>query len=128
VRCGKPARRPPARANTCAAARPLCHALHHLPRVLRAVPPTSQHTFFPKEGYFSCRACKHPLYSSVAKFKDCGWDAFDQCFFTGGKCHVDVQIDGGGLEILCAECGSHLGHVFHGEGAAPRGDNGGERH
>ena len=42
-------------------------------------------------------------------------DAFDKCFYTGDKCHVGVQPDGGGLEIICNFCGSHLGHVFYGE-------------
>ena len=66
--------------------------------------------FFPKEGYFGCRACKHPLYSSTSKFKDCGWDAFDQCYFTGDTCHVGMKPDGGSIEIICSGCGSHLGH------------------
>jgi len=84
--------------------------LRDLPRAL-----LSFFNFFPKQGYFGCRACKHPLYSSTSKFKDCGWDAFDKCFFSGGNCHVGVRPDFGGLEIICNACNSHLGHVFYGE-------------
>ena len=77
------------------------------------------HQFFPTDGYFGCRACEMPLYSATSKFKDCGWDAFDRCFFTGENCHVGVRPDAGSVEIVCNGCGSHLGHVFYGEKQTP---------
>ena len=73
------------------------------------------HAFFPKSGHFACRACSYPLYGPSSKFKDCGWDAFDKCYWSDGKCHVGVRPEGGAVEIICNGCGSHLGHVFYGE-------------
>ena len=74
--------------------------------------------FYPKagEGYFACRGCEMPLYSAEAKFKSgCGWPAFDKCY----KGSVETTVDGSHgmqrIEITCAGCGGHLGHVFVGE-------------
>merc|ERR1712070_850513 len=72
-------------------------------------------SFFPKTGYFACRACNLPLYSAGSKFQGCGWDAYDKCFYTGERCHVLGRGPKSHLEAVCAGCGSHLGHTFFGE-------------
>ena len=70
---------------------------------------------FPKTGYFACRACESPLYSVGSKFPDAGWVAFDKCFFTGDAAHILLRGKINHAEAACANCGSHLGHVFYGE-------------
>ena len=75
--------------------------------------------FYPKagEGHFVCRGCKNPLYSAEAKFKSgCGWPAFDKCYKGGVKTIEDNSYGMRRIEILCARCDGHLGHVFVGEG------------
>ena len=74
--------------------------------------------FYPaaSDGHFACRGCGRPLYSAAAKFKSgCGWPAFDRCY----KNAVDVTVDESHglyrIEITCAGCDGHLGHVFAGE-------------
>mmetsp|Transcript_62690 Transcript_62690/g.117274 ORF Transcript_62690/g.117274 Transcript_62690/m.117274 type:complete len:318 (+) Transcript_62690:28-981(+) len=72
--------------------------------------------FLPETGHFSCAGCGLPLYSASSKFaSNCGWPVFDKCYASEdvGQ-HVVGQPDGtGALEIVCARCGSHLGHVFY---------------
>lgn len=73
-------------------------------------------TFSPAKGHFVCRACGNPLYSAEAKFKSgCGWPAFDKCFVGGVKTEVDNSLGMRRVEIMCAKCDGHLGHVFEGE-------------
>lgn len=72
--------------------------------------------FYPKEGHFACGACSAPLYSAEAKFNSgCGWPAFDKCYKGAVNTVVDNSFGMRRVEILCANCDSHLGHVFEGE-------------
>eukprot|EP00668_Euglena_longa_P011932 GGOE01014353.1.p2 GENE.GGOE01014353.1~~GGOE01014353.1.p2 ORF type:complete len:182 (-),score=45.97 GGOE01014353.1:282-827(-) len=73
--------------------------------------------FYPKAGYFACRGCGNPLYSAAAKFNSgCGWPAFDKCYEGAIKAEVDTSHGMRRVEIMCAACSGHLGHVFEGEG------------
>lgn len=72
--------------------------------------------FYPRKGHFVCKACDNPLYTAASKFKSgCGWPAFDKCFKNAIKTHVDVSFGMRRVEIVCAACDGHLGHVFEGE-------------
>ena len=65
------------------------------------------------EGTYNCVACGNPLFSSDAKFDSgTGWPSFDQALPQAVK---EILDSSGGMrrtEIVCARCGSHLGHVF----------------
>lgn len=82
------------------------------------IPFTGEYDNFYEEGTFICRRCNAPLFSSKAKFDaGCGWPAFDENFPNAVKRIPD--IDGSRIEIQCANCEGHLGHVFEGEGLTP---------
>ncbi len=77
-------------------------------------PFSGEYDDFYKEGTYVCRRCNNPLFDSKAKFDaGCGWPAFDEHFKDAVVRLPDR--DGSRVEIQCAKCGGHLGHVFEGE-------------
>lgn len=78
-------------------------------------PFTGRYNMHFEEGIYTCGACNDELFSSDAKFDGhCGWPSFDD-EIPGGKIIKKVDYTHGmeRVEILCASCGSHLGHVFN---------------
>jgi peptide-methionine (R)-S-oxide reductase len=68
-------------------------------------------------GEYCCKGCGTPLYLADHKFQaSCGWPAFDDEVKGAVQRHVDNSLGMRRVEITCARCDSHLGHVFEGEG------------
>ncbi len=94
-------------------------------RVLRQAgteaPFTGEYTDTTTEGVYACRACGAELFTSETKFEShCGWPSFYSPLAGDAVEYLhDDSIPGRPrVEVRCATCGSHLGHVFEGEGYA----------
>ncbi|KAL1306089.1 hypothetical protein AAFC00_004209 [Neodothiora populina] len=71
----------------------------------------------PTEGVYTCAGCNAPLYKAQHKFKSgCGWPAFFDALPGAVTRHSDRTFGMERIEIVCSNCGGHLGHVFKGEG------------
>lgn len=67
-----------------------------------------------EDGKYRCRCCGEVLFASDSKFDaGCGWPSFDAEARTGVvEERADDSLGMRRTEILCANCGCHLGHVF----------------
>jgi peptide-methionine (R)-S-oxide reductase len=66
-----------------------------------------------RDGMFKCAACGNPLFPSTAKFDSgTGWPSFDQALPGAVKEVADTSHGMHRTEVVCAQCGSHLGHLF----------------
>jgi len=69
------------------------------------------------KGVYKCAACDAPLYTSETKFDSgCGWPAFYAAVPGALTYKEDKTFGMHRIEMRCAKCDSHLGHVFRGEG------------
>lgn len=77
-------------------------------------PHTGEYNMHFEKGVYTCGGCGTPLFSSESKFDaHCGWPSFDKEIENGKIVEkVDKSLGMTRTEIVCGNCGSHLGHVF----------------
>lgn len=84
-------------------------------------PFTGKYNSHTQEGIYICKGCQAPLYSSESKFDSgCGWPSYDASINGAIAYRKDTSLGMVRVEILCASCGGHQGHVFD-DGPTPTG-------
>lgn len=81
------------------------------------MPGTGKYLHEKRQGTYACVVCGNPLFPSDAKFDSSisslnGWPSFDQALPGAVKFGHDASYGMERTEVLCAKCGSHLGHLF----------------
>jgi methionine-R-sulfoxide reductase len=78
-------------------------------------PFSGKYNEYKKKGIYTCKKCGTKLFASDDKFDSgSGWPSFDDAI--EGAIRRTSDSDGKGVEIVCANCDAHLGHVYEGEG------------
>lgn len=76
-------------------------------------PFTGEYVHTKEDGTYNCAACGNPLFSSDTKFDSgTGWPSFDDALPGAVRIESDDSHGMHRTEVVCAKCGSHLGHVF----------------
>lgn len=86
-------------------------------RILRRkgteAPHTGKYNLHFEDGKYKCAGCGNVLFESEAKFNsNCGWPSFDQSVEGSIEYIKDTSFGMIRTEILCSNCGGHIGHVF----------------
>ncbi|MFB6143915.1 MAG: peptide-methionine (R)-S-oxide reductase MsrB [Candidatus Nanohaloarchaea archaeon] len=82
---------------------------------------SGEHVDRDEEGFYSCSACGNVLFDSKEKFKSgSGWPSFKDVRKDAVKFKEDRSAGMERTEVVCADCDSHLGHVFD-DGPEPTG-------
>lgn len=78
-------------------------------------PNTGKYNQFSEQGVYHCKGCDTPLFTSSQKFESsCGWPSFDDEIKQKNILKVlDNSLGMRRIEIVCSNCGSHLGHIFN---------------
>ncbi len=81
-------------------------------------PGSGKYVDFYEDGMYHCAACDQPLFSSDTKYESTmpgliGWPAFSDMYTNDAlKLDEDNSLGMRRTEVICANCGSHLGHLF----------------
>jgi len=87
-------------------------------RILRKkgteMPHTGKYNLHFKNGAYACAACHQQLFESESKFEsNCGWPSFDEAIPGSVTNILDKSHGMIRTEVVCSNCGGHLGHVFN---------------
>ena len=77
-------------------------------------PFTGSYNLTFEDGTYACMGCQNKLFDSSSKFDSgCGWPSFDQSIAGSVTYIKDTSLGMVRKEIVCSNCGGHLGHVFN---------------